>query len=101
MKLSRLCVALVLWMSTTAAWCESVRDCEGKSTKDAQYLCTAVSMVNPVICDQISSRESMFFCRAMVANNSYACDKIDSSVKRQSCLMAVRDKQRGAMWAVR
>ncbi len=101
MKFSRWCVAgVVMWVST-AAWCDSVRDCEGKSTKDAQYLCTAVSMVNPVICDQISARASMFFCRAMVANNSYACDKIDSPVKRQSCLMAVRDKQRGAMWAVR
>ena len=74
-------------------------DCEKKSNKDAQYLCTASAMVNSVVCDQISTKDGIHYCRAMVASNSYGCDKIESPGKRQSCLMAVRDKQRSNIWA--
>lgn len=89
--------ALLLTLSLTG-FCESVRDCEMKRNKDEQHLCTATTMVNAVVCDQISSPDGVFYCRAMVAANSYGCDKIASPIKRQSCLMAVRDKQRMAMW---
>lgn len=98
MKIRHLFMGSLLLATSLAGFCESVRDCEMKRTKDEQYLCTAISMVNPVVCDQISSSDSAFYCRAMVANNSYGCDKISSPIRRQSCLMAVRDKQRVAIW---
>lgn len=98
MKLRHIFVGSLLVATSLSGMCESVRDCELKKTKDEQYLCTATSMVNSVVCDQISSTDGVSYCRAMVASNSYSCEKIISPIKRQSCLMAVRDKQRVAMW---
>ena len=98
MKVRHPFIGSLLLAMSLAGFCESVRDCEMKRNKDEQYLCTATTMVNAVICDQISSSDGVFYCRAMVASNSYGCDKISSPIKRQSCLMAVRDKQRLAMW---
>lgn len=98
MKIRDLFMGTLLLATSLPGFCESVRDCERKRTKDEQYLCTATTMVNPVVCDQISSADGALYCRAMVASNSYGCDKISSPIKRQSCLMAVRDKQRVAMW---
>jgi len=99
MQVQQFMLGVVMALVSLTSHGESVRACEKKPTKDAQYLCTAVAMVNPVVCEQIESRESMYYCKAMVANNSYGCDKIDSPGKRQSCLMAVRDKQRVAIWS--
>lgn len=98
MKLRQFLIGSVLSAISLAGYGESVRDCEMKRNKDEQYLCTATTMVNAVVCDQISSADGVFYCRAMVASNSYGCDKIASPIRRQSCLMAVRDKQRVAMW---
>lgn len=98
MKIRDLFIASLLLINSLAGNCESVRDCEMKRNKDEQYLCTATTMVNAVVCDQISTADGVFYCRAMVAANSYGCEKITSPIKRQSCLMAVRDKQRVAMW---
>jgi len=81
--------------------CESIRDCEFKPTKDARYLCTAVAMANPVVCDQISTRDGITQCRAITSINPYACDRIDSPSKRQYCKMAVRDLQRDSIWAIK
>jgi hypothetical protein len=98
MKLRHIFVSSLLVATSLSGMCQSIRDCEKKTNKDEQYLCTATSMVNAVVCDQISSSDGASYCRAMVASNSYSCDKIVSPIKRQSCLMAVRDKQRVAMW---
>ena len=99
MKDKKLCIGLVCLLLSLSGWCESVFECERKSSKDAQFLCTAAAMVNPAVCEQISSKDGIHYCRAMVASNSYGCDKIDSPDKRQSCLMAVRDKQRDSIWS--
>jgi hypothetical protein len=95
--------ALITGLLTFPLWgaCESIRDCEHKATNDARYLCTATTMVNPVICDQISTRDGISQCRAVTSKNSYECDRITSPVKRQYCLMAVRDLQRDSMWAIK
>jgi hypothetical protein len=58
-------------------------------------------MMNAVMCDQISTNDGRHYCRAMVQINSHGCDPITSPVKRQYCLMAVRDKQRLANWSIR
>ena len=97
MKLRRIFMGSLLVATSLSGMCQSINDCEKKTNKDEQYLCTATSMVNAVVCDQISSKDGVLYCRAMVTSNSYSCDKIDSPTKRQSCLMAVRDKQRTAM----
>jgi len=99
MKDKKLCIGLVCLLLSLSGWCESVFECERKSSKDAQFLCTAAAMVNPAVCEQISSKDGIHYCRAMVASNSYGCEKIDSPGKRQSCLMAVRDKQRDSIWS--
>lgn len=99
MQDKKIWVGAVYMLVCLAGWSESILECEKKPSKDAQYLCTASAMVNSVVCDQISSKDGISYCRAMVASNSYGCDKIDSPGKRQSCLMAVRDKQRGSIWA--
>ena len=101
MKLSHICVGTCLFATSLVGFCQSVNDCELKKNKDEQYLCTATSMVNVVVCDQISTNDGRHHCRAMVQRNSHGCDGITSPVKRQSCLMAVRDKQRAANWAIR
>lgn len=90
---------LVLLLNSFA-YAESVNDCEKKSTKDAQYLCTAVSMVNPVVCEQISTPDGVHHCKAIAGANSYGCDKIQSPGKRQSCMMNIRDIQRSKMYNV-
>ena len=97
MKLRHIFVGSLLVATSLSGMCQSISDCEKKTNKDERYLCTATSMVNAVVCDQISSAEGVFYCRAMVTSNSYSCDKIVSPIKRQSCLMAVRDKQRAAL----
>lgn len=94
---------LIISLLTLPLWgaCEGIRDCEHKPTNDARYLCTAVAMVNPVICDQISTRDGTSQCRAITSKNSYECDRITSPGKRQYCLMAVRDLQRDSMWVIK
>jgi len=101
MKLRHIFVGSLLLATSLSGMCQSVSDCEKKKNKDEQYLCTATSMVNAVVCDQISTNDGRHYCRAMVYNNSYGCDGMTSPVKRQSCLMAIRDKQRAVNWAVR
>jgi hypothetical protein len=89
-------VAFPIW-----GFCEGIRSCEHKPSNDARYLCTAVAMVNPVICDQISTQDGISNCRAMTSKNSYECDRIPSPSKRQYCLMGVRDFQRDSIWAIK
>jgi hypothetical protein len=74
MQVQQFMLGVVMALVSLTSHGESVRACEKKPTKDAQYLCTAVAMVNPVVCEQIESRESMYYCKAMVANNSYGCE---------------------------
>jgi len=93
-------VASILTLPLLGA-CESMNACEFKQTKDARYLCTAVSMVNPSICDQISTSDGVSNCKAITSKNSYACDRITSPSKRQYCLMGVRDLQRDSIWAIK
>lgn len=97
----RLIAAAVLVVMPLWGVCESIRDCEFKPTKDARYLCTAVAMVNPVVCDQISTRDGITQCRAITSINPYECDRIDSPSKRQYCKMAVRDLQRDSIWVIK
>jgi hypothetical protein len=94
-----LCVSLLVFPFW--GFCEDIRNCEYKSNSDARYLCTAVAMANPVICDQISTQDGISNCRAMTSKNSYECDRIPSSSKRQYCLMGVRDFQRDSIWAIK
>lgn len=90
-----------LLMFPILGFSESMNACEFKSTKDDRYLCTAVSMVNPSICDQISTADGVSNCKAVTSKNSYACDRITSPSKRQYCLMGVRDLQRDSIWAIK
>jgi hypothetical protein len=101
MKFRHILIGSCLLISSLSGMSQSVNDCEMKKNKDEQYLCTATSMVNAVVCDQISTSDGRHYCRAMVQNNSHGCDPITSPVKRQYCLMAVRDKQRSVNWAIR
>jgi hypothetical protein len=94
-------VGSLLLATSLSGLCQSIRDCEMKKIKDEQYLCTATSMVNTVVCYQISTNDGRHYCRAMVQNNSHGCDGITSPIKRQSWLMAIRDKQRAVNWAIR
>jgi hypothetical protein len=101
MKLRHMLIGASLLMSSLSGMSQSVNDCDMKKIKDEQLLCTATSMMNSVMCEQISTNDGRHYCRAMVQSNSHGCDGITSPVKRQYCLMAVRDKQRSANWAIR